>query len=344
MHQTTGSYSLPVALPLEEGGLLGGAQVAWSAYGERSDDNVAVLLHDLSHSHRALGPAEVSAFQPSGWGTELVGEGRPLDTSALHVVVPNLLGSPFGSTSPVTVDTRVGRAYGAALPTMTVMDMARAVAATLRGMKVERARTLVGVGLGGLVALQLAALFPELTASVVVLGAARTLPETLRERLGLTRHLLRADPDFREGQYAQGQGPKRTLRKLRLEYLRLVHGARVLGAAYPDPAAAERALEAEADAFAETFDANTWALLCTAYVGGDVTESLAKVRAPVLLVAGAQDALAPPSRVRDTYHLLTAAGIRAHYHELPEPCDHASLLTQARRLLGPMRDFLRRRG
>jgi homoserine acetyltransferase len=334
VYQTTGSYSLPVALPLEEGGLLGGAQVAWSAYGERSDDNVAVLLHDLSHSHRALGPAEVSAFQPSGWGTELVGEGRPLDTSALHVVVPNLLGSPFGSTSPVTVDTRVGRAYGAALPTMTVTDMARAVAATLRGMKVERARTLVGVGLGGLVALQLAALFPELTSSVVVLGAARTLPETLRERLGFTRHLLRADPDFREGQYAPDQGPKRTLRKLRLEYLRLVHGTRVPGA--------EQALEA--DAFAATFDANTWALLCTAYVGGDVTESLAKVRAPVLLVAGAEDALAPPSRVRDTYHLLTAAGIRAHYHELPEPCDHASLLTQARRLLGPMRDFLRRRG
>ncbi len=336
MHQTTGSYSLPVALPLEEGGLLGGAQVAWSAYGERSDDNVAVLLHDLSHSHRALGPSEVSAFQPSGWGTELVGEGRPLDTSALHVLVPNLLGSPFGSTSPVTVDTRVGRAYGAALPTMTVTDMARAVAATLRGMKVERARTLVGVGLGGLVALQLAALFPELTSSVVVLGAARTLPETLRERLGYTRHLLRADPDFREGQYAPGQGPKRTLRKLRLEYLRLVHGTRVPGS--------EQALEAEADAFAETFDANTWALLCTAYVGGDVTESLAKVRAPVLLVAGAEDALAPPSRVRDTYHLLTAAGVRAHYHELPEPCDHASLLTQARRLLGPMGDFLRRRG
>ena len=41
--------------------------------------------------------------------------------------------------------------------------------------------------------------------------------------------------------------------------------------------------------------------------------------------------------------LLTAAGVRAHYHELPEPCDHAGLLAQARRLHGPLRDFLRRR-
>ncbi|MFL5352394.1 alpha/beta fold hydrolase [Archangium sp.] len=343
MYQTTGSYSLPVALPLEEGGLLGGAQVAWSAYGERSDDNVAVLLHDLAHSHRALGPGEQAAFQPSGWGAELVGEGRPLDTSALHVVVPNLLGSPFGSTSPVTVDARAGRPYGAALPTVTVLDMARSVSAMLRGMQVERARALVGVGLGGLVALQLAALFPEQVSAVVVLGAARALPEPLRERLGLIRHLLRMDPDFHEGHYAPGQGPKRTLRKHYLEYLRLRHGSESPRAT---PSAAERALEAEAEAeaFSEGFDANTWALLCTAYAGGDVTESLSKVRAPVLLATGADDALAPPSRVRDTYHLLSAAGARAHYHELPAPCDHAGLLAQAKRLHGPMRDFLRRRG
>lgn len=332
MYQTTGSVALSVALPLEEGGLLGGAQLAWHAYGERSGDNVAVLLHDLTHSHRALGPVEEEAFRPSGWGTELVGEGRPLDTSTLHVVAPNLLGSPFGSTSPVMV---------AALPTVTVTDMARAVAAMLRGMKVERSRALVGVGLGGLVALRLAALFPELAAAVVVLGAARALPETLRERLGLTRHLLRLDPDFHEGQYAPGQGPRRTLRKQYLEYLRLVHGPEALRAASPAPTSAEQALEA--DAFSERFDANAWALLCTAYTGGDVTDSLPRVRAPVLLVAAAEDALAPPSRVRDTYHLLSAAGVRAHYHELPAPSVHASLLTQAGRLHGPMRDFLRRR-
>lgn len=331
MHQTTGNLVLPVALPLEEGGLLGGTQVAWCAYGERSDDNVAVLLHDLCHSHRALEPVETGAYRPSGWGPELVGVGRPLDTTALHVLAPNLLGSPFGTTSPVTVDARAGRPYGAALPTVTVTDMARTVAAMLRGLRVEHTRTLVGVGLGGMVALQLAALFPELTGSVVMIGAARALPEPLRERLGLTRHVLRADPEFHDGHYPPGEGPRRTLRKLRLEYLRLVHGV-------PSPEH-----EAQADAFAETFDANTWALLCTAYAGADLTESLAKVRAPVLLVAGSEDALAPPSRVRDTYHLLTAAGVRAHYHELPEPCDHAGLLAQARRLHGPLRDFLRRR-
>ncbi|WP_342747688.1 alpha/beta fold hydrolase [Melittangium boletus] len=322
----------PVALPLEEGGLLGGAQVAWCTYGERSDDNVVVLLHDLTQSHQALAPPSDGLFQPAGWGAELVGEGRPLDPSTLHVVAPNLLGSPFGSTSPVSVDPHSKRPYGAALPTVTVLDMARAVAALLRDMKVTRARALVGVGLGGVVALRLAALFPELTASVVVLGAARTLPESLRERFGLTRHALRMDAD----------SPQRTLRKQYLEYLRLVQGPGVMASEPPD--AAGLAQEAEARAFADTFDANAWALLCTAYAGADLSEYLAEVRAPVLLAAAANDALAPPSRVRDTYHQLSAAGIRAHYHELPEPCAHRDLLSEARRLHGPLRDFLRRRG
>lgn len=336
MYQTTGLSVLPVALPLEEGALLGGTQVAWCAYGERSGDNVALLLHDVAHSHQALGPAEAgAAFQPSGWGEALVGEGRPLDTSALHVLVPNLLGSPFGTTSPVTVDVRAGRAYGPALPTLTVLDMARAVAALLRVLKVERLRALVGVGLGGLVALRLAALFPELASAVGVLGASRALPESVRERLGLTRQVLRMDPDFHDGHYAEhGPGPQRALRKQYLDYLRWARA----------PGASLDSAEAEADGFAQAFDANAWALLCTAYAGGELTECLAQVRAPVLLATAAEDALAPPSRVRDTYHLLSAAGVRARYHELPSPLAHADLLPQAGRLHGALRDLLRRRG
>ncbi|MBM7117301.1 alpha/beta fold hydrolase [Archangium primigenium] len=331
MYQTTGCYVSPVALPLEEGGLLGRAHVAWCTYGERSDDNVVVLLHDLAHSHQALGPVTGGAYEPGGWATELVGEGRPLDPAALHVVVPNLLGSPFGSTSPVSVDPQSGQPYGAALPTVTVLDMARAVAAMLRGMKVERVRAVVGMGLGGMVALRLAALFPEQVGSVVVLGAAKVLPESLRERLGLVRHTLRMEAD-----------PRRALRKQYLEYLGLV---RAPGDAPSEAEArAYQALDAEAQAFAEHFDAHAWALLCTAYAGADLSECLGEVRAPVLLAAAVNDVLAPPSRVRDTYHQLSAAGLRTHYHELPEPFAHRALLTEARRLHAPLRDFLRRRG
>jgi homoserine O-acetyltransferase len=340
--QATGTHLLMVPLPLEEGGLLDGTQVAYEAYGEPSGENSVVLLHDMAQSHRAVATPETSAYQPSGWGRELIGEKRPLDPSSLHIISANLLGSPFGTTSPITEDPFTGQQLGPALPLLSTLDMARAVAALLRGMGLKRVRAVVGVGLGGMVALRLAALFPEITAGVVSIGAARALPEALRERVGMFHQMLWMDPEYKEGFYRHGGGPLKTMRKLRLDYLRLLYGREYLTARYRDIDAAEKVLEADAEAFAATFDPNAWILMCTAYAGCDLTEYLSKVQAKVLLVAGASDVLAPPARVRETYHLLTAAGINARYHELQGAGDHGALLTETRRMHGPVRDFLRR--
>ncbi|WP_224371315.1 alpha/beta fold hydrolase [Hyalangium versicolor] len=342
MIQATGTHLLTVPLPLEEGGLLDGTQVAYEAYGEPSGENSVVLLHDVAASHRAMGPPETSAYQPSGWGRELIGEKRPLDPSSLHVLSVNLLGSPFGTTSPITEDPFTGQTLGPALPLLTTLDMARSVSALMRSMGLRRVRAMVGVGLGGLVALRLAALFPEMTAGVVAIGAARALPEPLRERIGMFHQMLWMDPEYKEGFYRLGGGPHRTMRKTRLEYLKLIYGREYLTARYRDIDAAEKALEADADDFAKTFDPNAWILMCTAYAGCDLTEVLPKVQAKVLLIAGASDVLAPPARVRETYHLLTASGVHARYHELQGAGDHGALLTETRRMHGPVKDFLRR--
>lgn len=340
MIQATGTYLFSVPLPLEEGELLGNPEVAWETYGEPSDGKAVVVLHDLSHSHRALGPVEDSAYQPSGWGRELIGLGLALDPEFTPVVSPGLLGSPFGTTSPASLDPTTGERWGLGLPPLTVLDMARGVSAMLRALGLRRVRALVGVGLGGLVALRLAALFPDLTGGVVTLGTARALPEGVREKLGLAWQLLRADPDFREGLYGPDTLPRKTMRRLRLDFLKLLYGRDHLSSLYADADAARRALEAEADAFANTFDPVSWATLCSAYAGGDVADCFQHIRARVLLVAGATDALAPVNRVRDTYHLLSAAGVSARFLELPGPGDHGMLLSNADRLLGPLGDFL----
>jgi len=340
--QATGTHLLTVPLPLEEGGLLDGTQVAYETYGEPSGENSIVLLHDVAQSHRALGPLEDSAYQPSGWGRELIGEKRPLDPSSQHIISMNLLGSPFGTTSPITEDPFTGQMLGPALPLLTPGDMARAVSALLRGMGLKRVRALVGVGLGGLVALRLAALFPDITAGVVAIGAARALPEVTRDKVGMFHQLLWMDPEYKEGFYRPGGGPLKTMKKLRLEYLRLVYGREYLAARYRDIDVAEKALEEDAEAFAKAFDPNAWILMCTAYSGCDLSEYLPKVQAKVLLIAGAADVLAPPARVRETYHLLSASGVQARYHEIQGASDHGALLTETRRINGPVRDFLRR--
>lgn len=343
MIQATGIHLFTALLPLEEGELLRNPQVAWETYGEPCDGKAVVLLHDLSHSHRALGPVEDSAYRPSGWARELVGPGRPIDPGVTPVVAPGLLGSPFGSTSAATVDPETGERLGLNLPPLTVLDMARGVSALLRARGLSHVRALVGVGLGAHVALRLAGLFPDLSDAVVAIGAARALPEGVRERLGLVWQLLRADPDFREGLYSPESAPRKTMRRLRQDVQRLLYGREYLSQLHPGGDAA-RMLEAEADAFAETFDAASWAMLCSAYAGSDVADSFSRIRARVLLVAGASDAMAPVNRVRDTYHLLSAAGVSTRLLELPGHGDHAALLTDTERLRAPLEDFLRRVG
>lgn len=342
MIQATGTHLFSAPLPLEEGELLGNPQVAWETYGEPSDGKAVVLLHGVSHSHRALGPVEDSAYQPSGWARALVGPGLALDPESTPVVVPGLLGSPFGTTSPASADPATGERWGLSLPPLTVLDMARGVSASLRALGLTRVRALVGVGLGGQVALRVAALFPELAGGVVTIGSARALPEGVREKLGLSWQLLRADPDFREGLYGPDGMPRKTMKRLRLDFQKLLFGREYLASRWPDAEAARVALEAEADAFADTFDPVSWATLCSAWAGCDVADCFQHIRARVLLVAGASDVLAPVSRVRDTYHLLSAAGVSARLVELPGPGDHGALLSDADRLHGPLSDFLRR--
>ncbi|RKH15805.1 alpha/beta fold hydrolase [Corallococcus sp. CA047B] len=336
-----GIQSFTVPLPLEEGELLGNPQIAWQAYGKPSDGKAVVVLHDLSHSHQALDPRSDAPYQPSGWGHELIGPGKALDPEVTPVLLPNLLGSPFGSTSPITVEPNSGAPWGKALPPLTVLDMARGVSAFLRAQGLTHVRALVGVGLGGLVALRLAALFPDIVDSVVVLGAARALPEGLREKLGLTSQVLRMAPDNEDTPPLRERAPNKTLSRLRLDYLRLLYGRDHLGSAYPDSATAQAALEAEAASFADTFDPTAWSLLCSAYAGCDLTDTFAQIRARVLLLTGSTDALAPAGRVRDTYHLLTASGVQARFVELQGPGDHGTLLADAHRLRGPVQDFLR---
>jgi homoserine O-acetyltransferase len=327
---------------MEEGGLLGGAQVAYELYGEPSDEKSVVLLHDLTNSHRALGPAEAGAYRASGWGSELVGRGKALDPEHVHIIAPNLLGSPFGSTSALTVNPETGEPHGVDLAEVSILDMARAVSALVRALGVKQVRAVVGVGLGGLVALRLAALFPELVHGVVAIGTAHSLPESQRERMGLTRQVLWSDPDYRGGRYPPDKPPVRTLRKQRLDYLRLLYGREHLLRRCGSLEAAERFLTEEADAFAASFDANAWALLCATYVAADLSEVLEQVRAKVLLLTGDTDVLAPPNRVRDMYHRLSAAGRDVRMLELTGEGDHGMLLSEPHRLRDPVRDFLRR--
>jgi homoserine O-acetyltransferase len=308
IQKRTDVLRLPVALPLEAGGLLVDGEIAYEAYGHPSPDKALVLLHGFTDSHRAI----------DGWGKTLIGKGSPIDPGQYWVVSANLLGSPFGSTSAAMLQ-------GEADPyAFTIEDMARAAASAMRVLEIKRPRVVAGVGLGGMVALRMASLFPELVGGVLTFGASATLSASHRELLSATWDHERAG----------------TLRKARVEWLRRVYDKHALIGRFGDNAAVESFLAQQADAFLARFDPRCYASLAVAYGAADLRDAIKRVTCRALVVAGSPDEIAPATHVRDLYHRIESAGGKASYYEIPSLGGHAELLNDVDRVKGPIREFL----
>jgi len=150
---------LSVAVPelrLDSGTVLRGVRVATGLLGtlEPGGGNVALVFHSLTG-----GPADLGGFFP-----DVVGPGRPVDTGRWAVVCPNLPGSCYGTGWREPPD-------GERRAAVTTRDMARLSGLLLDALGVRRVALATGGSLGGMVALEWAASFPERSDAVVVFAA-----------------------------------------------------------------------------------------------------------------------------------------------------------------------------
>src|SRR3712207_4265223 len=131
---------------LEAGAVLREARQAYRLDGRLNDagDNLVVVFHSLS------APPDPAGDLWKG----VVGPGAAVDTERLAVPSPALLGAPFGSTAPsdLALDP---------FPAITLRDMVRLVRLLLDELGVGRVRLATGGSMGGMVALEWAATFPE---------------------------------------------------------------------------------------------------------------------------------------------------------------------------------------
>lgn len=141
---------------LESGDVLPRVVQAYHLDGEVNEerDNLVVVFHALTGTADAAGT----------WWADVIGPGRALDTDRYAVLCPNLLGSCYGTRGP-WYET------GAAPPPITPRDQARLVAGLVRHLGASSVALATGGSLGGMVALEWAATFPEWTRAAVVLAA-----------------------------------------------------------------------------------------------------------------------------------------------------------------------------
>ena len=101
-------------LPLACGKSLPQYELAYETYGtlDRARDNAVLVCHALNASHHVAGYYEDDPDNV-GWWDNMVGPGKPLDTDRFFVVGVNNLGSCFGSTGPLSIESRDRTSRGA---------------------------------------------------------------------------------------------------------------------------------------------------------------------------------------------------------------------------------------
>ncbi|HEY3874736.1 MAG TPA: alpha/beta fold hydrolase, partial [Candidatus Kapabacteria bacterium] len=155
------SITLDRPFVLESGATLSEVTIQFHTYGEWNEDrsNAIVVCHALT------GSANVQE-----WWSGIFGAGRLLDPQKYFIIVPNLLGSCYGTTGPESIAPN-GKPYLASFPTIAIRDIARANLALLDALKVDEVHLSIGGSLGGMVVLEMAAIAPERFRAIAPIAA-----------------------------------------------------------------------------------------------------------------------------------------------------------------------------
>jgi len=348
--------------PMRRGGVLPSVRIAYETWGElnAAKDNVLLLVTGLSPGAHARSSA---ADATPGWWEDMLGPGQAIDTRKFHVVCVNSLGSCHGSTGPASIDPATGKRYAARFPVLTIEDIATAAREAMHALGLPRLRALVGPSLGGMTALAYAMLFPdEVRALVTISSAPRATPFAIALR-SLQREMIRKDPEWKGGDYAEGAGPEagmRLARKLGLityrsakewreRFSRERVEVRDAGAGPFDiEFEIEAYLEMHAKKFVGTFDANCYLYLSrsmdlfdAAEHGGSVHAGLGRIRAERTLVVGVEtDFLFPLDQQEEIAAVLRRHGRDVRLEALPSLQGHDSFLVDMDRFQPVVGSFL----
>ncbi|GAA4811582.1 homoserine O-acetyltransferase MetX [Streptomyces ziwulingensis] len=320
-------HDLGEPLPLEAGGELRGARIAYETWGSLAPDrsNAVLVLHALTGDSHVAGPAGPGHPTP-GWWDGLVGPGLALDTDRFFVVAPNVLGGCQGSTGPSSPRPG-GRRWGGDFPFLTQRDQVAAEAGLADALGIARWALVAGGSMGGMRALEWAVSYPERTGALLLLATTAAASAEQIAWADIQVRAVRCDPHWHGGHYHDtGRGPHaglglarrlahvtyRSEPELQTRFGRAPQGTEkpLTGGRYQ----VESYLDHHAAKLVRRFDAGSYVVLTEAMnahdVGrgrGGVAAALRRVRAPALVAGVDSDRLYPPSQQAELASGITTA-------------------------------------
>ncbi|MFA0889256.1 MAG: homoserine O-acetyltransferase [Synergistales bacterium] len=361
--EVIGFVDLPT-LELESGRVLENVRQVYSRYGTPKPDgsNIVVICHALTGSHRVAG--EPLAGQPQPWWEAVVGRHKAIDTDSFCVYCFNMIGSPYGSTSPLSVDPATGQPWGMDFPLFSVRDIVNAEKAALDRLGFPRIGAIVGGSLGGMQALEWAILYPDAVDRIVVIGApAHLYPQAIAFN-EVQRQAIFADPNWKNGRYQGGPVPAKGLAMARMlamityksencftqRWMREVKNGDL--GDWSGQFQVESYLHHHGEELVRRFDAGCYVYLTRAMdrhdIGagrGGAEAALKRLAGKFLLAVGiSSDMLFPTWQVEELADLAEKAGVNASYDEIESDEGHDAFLLDFDQVDDALRAFWERSG
>lgn len=351
-------------LGLSSGATLPAFELVYETYGtlnaERS--NAILACHALNASHHVAG-TYAGQSDSEGWWDNMVGPGKPVDTTRFFVVGVNNLGSCFGSTGPASINPATGTPWGADFPIVTVEDWVDAQARLADHLGIERFAAVMGGSLGGMQALSWAIRYPGRIANALVIAAAPNLSAQNIAFNEVARAAIMTDPEFHHGHYYEhGVKPVRGLRVARMVgHITYISDAQMgekfgrqlkegIQYSFRPEFAIESYLRYQGEKFSEYFDANTYLRITKALdyfdpalaAGGSLARALEPATCRFLVISFTTDWRFSPARAREIVKALVDNRRDVSYAEIVAPHGHDAFLLDTPQYHAVVRAYLAR--
>jgi homoserine O-acetyltransferase len=136
-------------------------EIGFHTYGRlnKQKDNVVWICHALT--------ANADVFD---WWKGLVGTGSLFNPEEHFIVCANILGSPYGTTNPLSINPVTGQPYFQAFPKFTIRDIIKAHKLLADHLQIDHIHILIGGSLGGQQAIEWGIIEPERIKNLILIA------------------------------------------------------------------------------------------------------------------------------------------------------------------------------
>ncbi|MFY0674081.1 MAG: homoserine O-acetyltransferase [Bacteroidia bacterium] len=268
-------------------------KLSYTTYGKLNHDksNLIWVIHALTGNSKV-----------HDWWPNIFGSDKFLDPQKYFIICVNNLGSPYGSTSPLSTNPKTGKPYYKAFPSLTINDLVNTYQILAQHLEIKKINTMVGPSLGGQQALQWAINFPNQIENLVLV-ATNAVHSAYGKAFNATQRLaIKNDKTWGENNDDAGKKGLKLARSIAMLSYRSYNGFKAqqdVGAC-DEGKKVESYLNYQGNKLASRFNAYSYYLLTkvmdshnVAKNYGSINQALAQVKARALVIGINSDVLFP---------------------------------------------------